>query len=71
MPVVRIGEEEDGVLKVHDGVVHLVRLDLRLEHGEVVDGALAVGGGDDVLGILPDVFCDFAPGSFDGGDGVG
>lgn len=64
MTVVGIGEEEDGLFKVGDLVVHLVRFDMRLELGKVVDSALSVGGGDDMVGVLPDVLCDFAPGSF-------
>ena len=71
MLVVGVGEVEDGLLEgLHLGV-HLVRLDVRLELGEVVDRALAVGGGDNVLGVLADVLCDLAPCSLDGGDRVG
>ena len=69
--VVRVGEEENGLLeRLHLGL-HLVHLDVRLELGEVVDGALAVGGSDDEGRVLPDVLCHLAPCSLDGSDGVG
>ena len=71
MPVVGVGVVEDGLLKVLDGIIHLVRLDMGFELREVVNGALAVGGGDHVGRILPDIFCDLAPSRFDGGDRVG
>ena len=68
---VGVGEEENGLLeRLHLGV-HLVRRDVRLEVGEVVDGALAVGCGDDVGGVLADVEGDFCPCCLDGCDGVG
>ena len=71
MPVVGVGIIEDGLLEVLDGIVHLVRLDVGLELREVVNGALAVGGGDHVGRVLPDVLCDLAPCRFDGGNRVG
>ena len=71
MAVVGVGEVEDGGLEGLDLGVHLVRLDVRLELGEVVDRALAVGGGDNVLRVLANVLCDLAPSSLDGGDRVG
>ena len=71
MLVVRVGEVENGLLECLDLVVHLVRLDMRLELRKVVDSALAVGGSDHVGRVLPDVLCDLAPGGLDGGDGVG
>ncbi len=71
MFVVGVGEEEDGLLeRLHLGV-HLVLFDVRLELGEVVHGALAVGGSDEVRGILPNVQRDLAPRGLDGSDGVG
>lgn len=45
--------------------------DLGAEVFEVVDGAFAVGCGDDVCAVEAEVVGDFAPGGFDGGDGVG
>lgn len=71
MPVIGVGEEEDGIFEIHDGVVHLMRLDLGLEHGKVVDGTFAMSGGDNMLRILSNVFRYFAPGSFNSRDGVG
>ena len=71
MTVVGIGEEENRLLECLHLIVHLVRLDVRLELGEVVDGALAVRRGDHVGGVLADVLGDLAPRGLDGGDGVG
>ena len=71
MPVVGVGVVEDGLLKVLDGIIHLVRLDMGFELREVVNGALAVGGSDEVRGILPNVQRDLAPRGLDGSDGVG
>lgn len=68
--MIRVGEVEDALLESLYLVVHLVRLNVRLEHSEVVDGSLAVSGGNNILGILPDIFGDFTPGSFDSSDGV-
>jgi hypothetical protein len=62
---VRVRVVEDGVFEFLDLCFNFVVLEIRLELGEVVDGALAVGSGDNILGILPDVFGDFSPGSFD------
>ena len=66
-----VGEEEDRLFERLDLGIHLVRLDVRLELGEVVHGALAVGGSDDVRRVLAQVLCDLAPRSFYGSDGVG
>ena len=71
MLVEGIGEEEDGLLECLHLGVHLVHLDVRLELGEVVDGALAVGGCDDVGGVSPDVEGNLAPCGLDSSDGVG
>ena len=68
---VRVGEEEDGLFERLNLRVHLVRRDVGLEVGEVVDGALAVRCGDDVRWVLADVEGDFGPCCFDGCDGVG
>ena len=68
---VGVGEEEDRLFERLDLGIHLVRLDVRLELGEVVHGALAVRGGDHVRRVLPDVLSDLAPRGLDGGDGVG
>ena len=68
---VGVGEEEDRLFERLDLGIHLVRLDVRLELGEVVHGALAVGGSDDVRRVLAQVLCDLAPRRFDCGDGVG
>jgi len=70
MEVVCISKVEDGFFEFLDLVVHLVRLDMRLELGEVVDSAFAVGGGNDIGRVLADVLCDFAPGSLDSLDRV-
>lgn len=67
---VLVRKVEDGTLKGRDLGVDVLGLDMRLELAQVVDGALAVGGGDHVLGILPDFFSDLAPGLLDGGDAV-
>ena len=66
MPGVGVGEEENGLLERLHLVVHLVRLDVRLELSQIVDGALAVGGSNHVLGILPDVGGHLAPSCLDG-----
>lgn len=66
MDVVGVGEKEDALFEVGDFVVHLVLLDMRLELGEVVDSAFAVGGSNHMSGVLPDISGDFAPGSLDG-----
>ena len=71
MEVVGVGEVEDGLLERGDLVLHLVRLDVRLELRQVVDGALAVGRSDHVGRVLPNVLGDVAPGSLDSRDGVG
>ena len=71
MLVVCVGEEEDGLLKCLHLEVYLVRLDVGLELGEVVDCALAVGGSDDICRVLPDVGSNLAPCGFDCSDGVG
>ena len=70
MSVVGVGEVEDALLECGDLVVHLVRLDMGLELGEVVDGALAVSGSNHVCRVLPDIRGDFAPSSLDGSNGV-
>ena len=67
MFVVGVGEEEDGLLERLDRGVHLVRADVGLELGEVVDGALAVCGGDDIGGVVADVEGDLGPCGLDGG----
>lgn len=69
--MVGIGVVEDRLLESLHLVVHFVCLNMGLEHGEVVNGALSVGGGDNIFGVLPDVFGDFSPGGLDGGNGVG
>ena len=71
MLVVRVGEEEDGLLERLDLGLHLVHLDVRLELGEVVDGTLAVGGSDDEGRVLPDVLCNLAPCSLNCSNRVG
>ncbi len=71
MFLVCVGEEEDGLLERLDLGVHLVHLDVRLELGEVVYGALTVGGSDDICRVLPDVKRDFAPRCLDGRNGIG
>lgn len=68
--VIGVGEVENALLECLDLVVHLVRLDVRFEHGEVIDSTLAVSGSNNILGVLADVFGDFTPGSFDCRDGV-
>jgi hypothetical protein len=68
--MIRVGEVEDALLESLYLVVHLVRLDVRLKHSEVVDGPLAVSGGNNIVGVLPDIFGDLTPGSFDSSDGV-
>ena len=70
MDPVRVRVVKDGVFELLDLCFDLVVLKMRLELEEIVDGALAVGRGDNVLGILPDVFGDFSPGSFDCRDRV-
>jgi hypothetical protein len=70
VPVVRIGKVEDSLLECLDLAVHLMRLNMGLEHGEVVDCTLPVGCTDDILGVLPDVFGNFAPSCLDGCDRV-
>jgi hypothetical protein len=62
---VGIGVVKDGVFELLDLRFDLVVLKMRLKLGEIVDGALAVGRCDNVLGILPDVLRDFSPRSFD------
>jgi len=62
---VRVRVVKDGVFELLDLCLNLVDSKMRLKLGEIVDGALAVGRGDNILGILPDVFGDFSPGSFD------
>lgn len=69
--VVSVGVVEDSLLEGLDLVVHLVGLDIRLELGEVVDSALAVGSCDDIVRVLPNILRNFTPGSFYSGDGVG
>ena len=71
MLVVRVGEVEDGLLECLHFAVHLVLLDVGLELGEVVDGALAVGGSDHVRRVLPNVRRDLAPCGFNSSDRVG
>ena len=66
-----VGEEEDRLFERLDLGIHLVRLDVRLELGEVVHGALAVSGSDNVRRVLAQVLCDLAPCCLDGCDGVG
>ena len=68
---VRIGKEEDRLFESLYLGIHLVCLDVRLELGEVVDGALAVGGGNHVCPVLADVLGDLAPCCLNGGDRVG
>ena len=65
MNPVRVRVVKDGVFELLDLCLNLVDSKMRLKLGEIVDGALAVGRGDNILGILPDVFGDFSPGSFD------
>ena len=71
MKVVRVGEVENGLLECLHLTVHLVLLDVGLELCQVVNGALAVGGSDNVGGVLANVLCDLAPCCLDGCDGVG
>lgn len=71
MLVVSVGVVEDGLLEGLNLAVHLVGLDIRLELGEVVDSALAVGSCDDIVRVLPNILGNFAPGCFYSGDGVG
>ena len=68
---VGVGEEEDRLLERLHLRVHLVCGNVGLEVGEVVDGTLAVGRGDDMGGVLADVEGDFGPCCLDGCDGVG
>jgi len=63
--LVRVRVVKNGVFELLDLCFNLVVFQVRLELGEIVDGALAVGRGNKVLGILPDVFGDLSPGSFD------
>ena len=70
MEVVSVGEVKNGFLECLNFTLHLVGLDVRLELRKVIDCALAVGGGNNICGILANVFGNFAPGSFDGSDGV-
>jgi len=62
---VRVRVVKNGVFELLDLCFNLVVSEVGLELGEIVDGALAVGRGDNVFGILPDVFGDLSPGSFD------
>ena len=71
MFVVSVSEEEDRLFEGGDFVVHFVSLDVRLEHGEVVDCTFAVGGGDDIVWVEAKVDGYFPPGCLYGGDGVG
>lgn len=71
MEVVGVSEVENGFLEGLNLGVHLVSLDMRLELREVVDCTLAVGGSDNIVGILADIFGNLAPGSLNGSDGVG
>lgn len=71
MDVVRVGKVEDGFLELGHLVVHFVFFNVGLELGEVIDSALAVGSGDDMVRVLTNVFGDLSPGSLDGLDRVG
>lgn len=53
-----------------DSIVHLVGANVGLKLLEVVDCALAVGGGNHMVRVLADFFGNGAPGSLDGGDRV-
>jgi len=70
MDTIGISEEEDRFFESVDLVLDLVSFEVRLELGEVVDGTLAVGSCNNVLGILPDISSDPVPGSLYSGDGV-
>ena len=62
-----IGEEENGLFRLGDYIVHLELLDVWHEVRQVVDSALAMGSCDDVSRILADlayILCDFAPRCF-------
>lgn len=63
--VVGICIVEYGVLEALDLSLDFVLSKRGLELREVVDGALAVSRCNNVLWVLPNVFSDFAPGSFD------
>ena len=70
MGVVRVGVVENGFFKVLHFDIHLVFFDTGFELGEVVDSAFAVGGSNDMLRILTNIFGDFSPGCLDSGDRV-
>ena len=71
MEIVSVGEVENGFFECLNLGIHLVRLDVRLELREVVNCTLAVGGSDNVSGILANIFGDLAPGGFDSSDRIG
>lgn len=71
MEVMRVGEVKDGLLEPLDLAFDLVIPEVRLKLREVVHSALAMGGGNNVVGVLPNVSGDLGPGSLDGGNRVG
>jgi hypothetical protein len=71
MFVVGVGEVENRLLEVLDLIGHAIGLDIGSKAGEVVNGALAMGGRDNMLRVLPDVLGDLAPCCLDGGNRVG
>jgi len=70
MDTIGVSEKEDRFFESVDFVLDLVRLEVRLELGEIIDGTLAVGGCNNVLGILPDISSDPVPSGLHSGDGV-
>jgi hypothetical protein len=66
-----VGKVENGFLEGLNLAVHLMRLNMGLEHGEIVDCTLPMGCTDDILAVLSDVFGNFAPSCLDGCDRVG
>jgi len=70
MDAIGVGEEEDRFFESVDFVLDLVRFEVRLELGEIVDRTLAVGSCNNVLGVLPDISSDSVPSGLYSGDGV-
>lgn len=69
--IVRVGVEEDCFLEFCYLGVHLMLFDGRLEHSKVIDGALAMSGGNDMSRVLPEISCNLAPSCLNSRNGVG
>lgn len=68
---VRVGEEKNGFLERLYLGIHFMYFNVRLELSEVVHGAFAVSGSDDIRRVPPNVQRDLAPSRFNSSDGVG